>query len=452
MIFERGEASTSLCHILRQLPPPPKATPPPRDDIIVNNNNNNSSGNSNTNGNSHTTAIIQSSLDEFESRGNTLTTAADSNSNVMEETSLKNVVSKNDATEKEKKSRSLFERQLHDILDATVGQKTKRQNGENTKTKTGKSFLKLFTAKSDRKTVPANDGVENKSFDLSDTIRSAPSSPSTLRRFFRRSSFQKPASKMSKSRSETSLNAGREKSPKNVEENTPKKVGLKRSKSLNDGQSETPKVVPKSSLNPFEDSINVSEKLTKKVENPYNVSESINQLKNSINLEKSSTSVSEKHIDREIRSTNPFESSKNLFEKSTNPFENDESENEPIYQTIYCETIVPKQIQICSKEEQMFERSKEKKLSSNEHFSEEQLCKIQKSCFDCHLIQNGTNSSNRVVSVYENLEEDEIPEIPEFPPARELTISELIAECEDYVKTEQFTRDQYYKHAWFGCN
>jgi len=47
---------------------------------------------------------------------------------------------------------------------------------------------------------------------------------------------------MSKSRSETSLNAEREKSPKSAEEKSPKKVGLKRSKSLNDGQCDNPKV------------------------------------------------------------------------------------------------------------------------------------------------------------------------------------------------------------------
>jgi hypothetical protein len=114
----------------------------------------------------------------------------------------------------------------------TVGQK-KKQNVEN-KSSTNK-FFKLFGRKT-------SNGENAEKQNVSDKIRSAPSSPSTLRRFFRRSSFQKSTQKMSKSRSETSLNAEREKSPKSAEEKSPKKVGLKRSKSLNDGQCDIPKV------------------------------------------------------------------------------------------------------------------------------------------------------------------------------------------------------------------
>ena len=366
LIFERGEASTSLSHILRQLPPPPKvppsATPPPKEEPR--------------------SVIIQSNGSGCEKSQTQIVNELNLRTNSVDEggfeTMKKEVVIK-DAVDNDKRSKSLFERQLSDILEATVGrQKRAKVTNSQTSPNKGGRLKKLFM-KSDRKTSKEN--VEQNVSDISDKIRSAPSSPSTLRRFFRRSSFQKSLPKMSKARSETSLLPGREKSPKFVEEIISPKKLLKRSKSLNDGQSVTPKV----------------EVLAKK-------------------------------------STNPFENNDdNLIVTSEMK---SEQASEPFYHTINSETSPSK------------ENDEVDRLYGG--IVERQICNLNENvesrCFDCHLIQNG---GNRVVSVYENLEDEIEIEKEEIPkrkkpillPTRKVTISELIAECEDYVKTEQFTRD-----------
>jgi hypothetical protein len=194
--------------------------------------------------------------------------------------------------------------------------------------KSGGRLLKLFM-KSDRK--KSSEVIEK---EVSDKIRSAPSSPSTLRRFFRRPSLQTSSNAMSKSRSETSLNSGREKSPKLAEEICPKKPQLKRSKSLNDGRSNSPKVV-----------------------------------------------------------------------KSTNPFENDDDvdkadDSDHVYQTISCDKVSV-----------MLPEEKDRQTD------ESRICeKSDNRCFDCHLLQNG--GGNRIVSVYENLDDED----PDKTPTREIPI------------------------------
>ena len=394
---------------MRQLPPPPKATPPPEIFCSNSNNNNNSHFNSSNNDNDivsncNKQPIIQSNKSESETEEKNLAetrqifpeghfetmTTNDKVKNVNnDDGGNKGFVGKSDVSENDKKSRSLFERQLGDIRDATSGAKKRPNVDKTSSTSTpnkikGNKFLKLFT-RCDRK---ASNGLD-KTDDMSDKIRSAPSSPSTLRRFFRRSSFQKPASKMSKSRSETSLNAGREKSPKSSDRSCPKKVQLKRSKSLNDGQrSSVPRVVEKST-NPFEDDDDDGDD------------------------------------DDDVVVVNGNVSHEPKFE---------ESESEPLYQTICFENVAS------ASENKCFTKTYDKVPKVCEQDENPEL-----RCFDCHLIQNG---GNRVVSVYENLDDD-IPEPAPKPipiptrdvQVRQVTISELIAECEDYVKTEQFTRD-----------
>ena len=244
MLGERGEASTSLSHILRQLPPPPKgppsATPPPT---------------------TTSPPIIQS--DETNK-----TVLLSEQNNVDFSLEKDQLVCQIDVTNTDgdvcdtdrKTKTSLFERQLNDILDSTSAQR-KRQKVEKTSISKGSRLRKLFGIKTDKTSVDDNNAD---SVDITLNIRSEPSSPSTLRRFFRRPSFQKSTAKMSKSRSETSLNASglssgqdRDKNPNIVDDlSLSVKKKLKRSKSLNDGQSTTPKVdlsKPKST-NPFEDS------------------------------------------------------------------------------------------------------------------------------------------------------------------------------------------------------
>lgn len=264
-------------------------------------------------------------------------------------------------------SRSLFERQLNDIMESTVSQK-KRQKVDNNSTSTkGGRLRKLFCKKSDVAAADKNDV---------DKIKSEPSSPSTMCRFFRRSSFQKSLPKMSKSRSETSLatNVNNDKSPKLFDRIASPKIRLKRSKSLNDGQSNGPKVVV--------------EKSTKK-------------------------------------STNPFENDEDDYDVMATP---EKKSNEPVYQSINDKNEDDKNIVDKNEIERLFGGIVERRSVCSE-------CENGRQCFDCR-----TKQSVRVVSVYENLdnfENNNRQNCFEKPKLRKVTISELIAECEDYVKTEQ---------------
>ena len=325
LIFERGEASTSLSHILRQLPPPPKvppsATPPPKEEPG--------------------SVIIQSLGSDLLEKCQTQTVNEENlrTNGVVEsekdfETMKKKVVIK-DAIDSDKRSKSLFERQLSDILEATVGrQKRPKVTNNQTSSNKGGRLKKLFM-KSDRKM--SNENVDKNISDISDKIRSAPSSPSTLRRFFRRSSFQKSLPKLSKARSETSLISGREKSPKLVEEIVSPKKQLKRSKSLNDGQSVDPKV-------------DVSK----------------------------------------TKSTNPFEN--NYDDELATSERKTDQESEPFYHTINSETLPSKEV---DEIDRLFGGIVERRMCKSNDNDESR-------CFDCHLNQNG---GNRVVSVYENIDD-----------------------------------------------
>jgi len=91
----------------------------------------------------------------------------------------------------------------------------------------------------------------------------------------------------------------------------------------------------------------------------------------------------------------------NIGHRSNNPFEDDDDDDETdsIYQTINYRKIPPNSAGGVEKWSTGYveKRSTE---SSN-------VCDLEKSsdlrCFDCHLIQNG---GNRVVSVYENLDDE----------------------------------------------
>ena len=369
---ERGEA---LSHILRQLPPPPRgppsatpplitrgtpsATPPPPTPA------------SKEEQQSGDVTIIQSSQIEV---AETLLeedklSLENNNTPESETTNKKDVVVVKEVAESVDKrtSRSLFERQLNDIMESNVSQK-KRQKVDNNSTSTkGGRLRKLFCKKSDV-VVDKNDV---------DKIKSEPSSPSTMCRFFRRSSFQKSLPKMSKSRSETSLattNINTDKSPKLFDRIASPKIRLKRSKSLNDGQSNVPKVVV--------------EKSTKK-------------------------------------STNPFENDDDDYDVMAT---SEKKSIEPVYQSISYKNAVDKNAVDKNEIERLFGGIVERRGVCSE-------CENGRQCLDCRTKQSG-----RVVSVYENLDNFENNNRQngfEKPKLRKVTISELIAECEDYVKTEQ---------------
>ena len=379
MLGERGEASTSLSHILRQLPPPPKgppsATPPPT---------------------TTSPPIIQSN----EPKEKVLLTEQNNVEFSLEKDQL---VCEIDVTDGEvcdtdrKTKTSLFERQLNDILDSTSAQR-KRQKVEKTSTSKGSRLRKLFGIKTDKTNVDDNNAD---SVDITLKIRSEPSSPSTLRRFFRRSSFQKSTAKMSKSRSETSLNASglssgqdRDKNPKIVDElSLSIKKKLKRSKSLNDGQSTTPKVelLKPKSTNPFEDS------------------------------------------DDEIVTSERKQKEPQPQQKQQQPYplqqQQQQQQQQPIYQTVVCERLSSNKNE--AEIERLFGGIVEKRGC--------QMCSNSGNrCPECKMKQK---RGHRVVSIYDNLDIDIKNNNNRLNPIRKVTVSELIAECEDYVKTEQFTRD-----------